>query len=301
MRVLILGSKGTLGSQLVKVFGSEAAAWDRTDADVTDFANLKSKILNLSRLGNAKGRAKADLKSLPDAIINCVAFNNVDGAEEKKEEAFKLNAELPGVLSEICKELSIPLVHFSTNYVFDSPRFAGEAGGEKGEYTEADKPNPLSLYAKSKYEGEQNIIKGCEKYYIVRTSVLFGPKGQSESVKQSFVDLMLGLAKSQKEIKAVNDEINSVTYAVDLAWAVKVLLSQKFPFGIYHFSNLGSASWYDLAKEIFRIKGLDVKVAAVLSSDFPRKAIRPKKAVLLNTKFIAFRPWQEALSEFLNL
>lgn len=274
-KILILGSKGMLGGELASVFGSGAVGWSRGYCDVTDIEDLKIKI--------------GELK--PSALINCVAYNDVDGAENNKEAAFKLNSEVVKNLSEITNDLDIPLIHFSTNYVFD---------GVAGEYKESDIPNPQSIYAQSKYQGEQNLLDICKNPYLIRTSVLFGPKGKSELSKKSFVELMLELGEKTDTIKAVNDEINSITYAKDLALAVKVLLSQKFAFGIYHFSNSGDASWYDFAKEIFKIKKMDIALIPVPSSEFPRVARRPKKSVLLNTKFIEFRPWQEALREYLN-
>ena len=271
--ILILGSKGTLGSALLNVYGGKAVGWDRNDCDINNTADLKIKI--------------GDLK--PSAIINCAAFNDVDGAEASPEAAFRLNSEAVKNLSEVANQLNIPLVYFSSNYVFD---------GETGEYKESDLPNPLSVYAKSKYEGEKILLAICKKPYLIRTSVLFGPKGDSPISKQSFVDLMLEKSLKADNIKVVIDEINSLTYAPDLA--IKNLLESGLPFGIYHITNSGSASWYDFAKEIFSLSGKNITLIPVLSSAFPRTAIRPKKAVLLNTKLSALRPWQEALREFLN-
>lgn len=273
--ILILGSKGMLGGALQKVF-PECVAWDREDADVTDYASLKSKI--------------TQIKPLPAAIINCVAFNDVDGAEERKEIAHKLNAEVPEKLAEICKELNIPFVHFSTNYVFD---------GQKGEYAEEDAPLPISIYGQSKYRGEKNVQGVGGKYYIIRTAVLFGEKGKSGLSKKSFVDIMLELSQKSDTIKAVSDEVNSITYVKDLADWVKLLLSNYYEPGIYHVSNSGQASWYDIANEIFSITGKKIDLIPVPSTKFPRKARRPKKSVLLNTKLPKVRTWQEALKEFL--
>ncbi|MCX6796883.1 MAG: dTDP-4-dehydrorhamnose reductase [Candidatus Doudnabacteria bacterium] len=277
-KVLILGSKGMLGGQLMKVFGNEAIGWDKEDTDVLDFENLKSQIPNL--------------KFKPTAIINCVAYNNVDGAEENGKLAFELNAEAVKNLAKICKELDIVLVHFSTNYVFD---------GEKGEYGESDIPNPQSAYAKSKYQGELELAGNCDKFYLIRTAILFGPKGQSDLSKKSFVDLMIELSDKDSVIKAVQDEINSITYVKDLADRVKLIINDKKPFGVYHITNSGQASWYDFAKEIFNISGKKVELVPVSASEFPRKGQRPKKSVLLNTKLLPLRTWQEALREYLTL
>lgn len=276
-KILILGSKGMLGGQLIKVFGNDAIGWDRADVDVTDYSNLKSKILNLS--------------PLLSAVINCVAYNDVDGAEDNRDLAYKLNSEVPESLAKICKQLAIPLVHFSTNYVFD---------GERGEYNESADPHPLSVYADSKYQGELKVQHNTNKYYLVRTAVIFGPKGESELSKKSFVDLMLELSSKQNEIKAVNDEINSITNAVDLSAQVKLLLERQLPYGFYHITNSGQASWYDLAREIFQIIKKDIRLFPVSSGEFSRKARRPKKAVLINTKLPTLRPWQQALASFLT-
>jgi dTDP-4-dehydrorhamnose reductase len=285
--ILILGAKGMLGSELMNVFGSEAVGWDREEADVTKIEDIKLKIQQLK----------------PSVIINCVAFNDVDGAEEKKDIAFLLNEQVPANLSTLANELDITLVHFSTNYVFgNGHKYTNGTNNVEnlGQYAEEDEPSPQSVYAKSKRAGELAVIKTAKKYYLIRTAVLFGKKGESELSKKSFVEIMLSLVEKQKEIKVVSDEVNSLTYVNDLAYAVKVLLSQNFAFGIYHFVNRGQASWFEFASEIFKTLEKNVKLLPVSASEFPRKALRPKKSVLINTKFIAFRSWQEALKEYLN-
>jgi dTDP-4-dehydrorhamnose reductase len=135
---------------------------------------------------------------------------------------------------------------------------------------------------------------------VVRTAVIFGPKGASELSKKSFVDLMLDLAAKRDTIEAVADEVNSVTYAADLAASTRGLLEAAPPAGIYHVTNRGGASWYDFAREIYRIAGKSTTVLPVPSTRFPRKAKRPARAVLLNTQLPPLRPWQEALADFLR-
>jgi dTDP-4-dehydrorhamnose reductase len=276
-RVLILGCKGTLGSQLMKLY-PEAIGWDREDIDVLDFPVLRARV--------------ASLEVVPDAIVNCVAFNDVDGAEERPEPAFGLNTEFPGTLARFAGELGIPLVHYSTNYVFD---------GVRGEYAEADSPAPLSVYGRSKWGGELRVTEAGEQGYIVRTAVIFGPKGASDLSKKSFVDLMRDLSATRDTIQAVDDEVNSVTYAADLAAATVGLLDRLPAPGIYHVTNSGAASWFDLAREIFRLTGKNINLLPVPSTHFPRKALRPAKAILRNTKLPPLRTWQEALAEFLQL
>jgi dTDP-4-dehydrorhamnose reductase len=273
--LIILGAKGTLGCQLTRLY-PQALAWDREEADVTDFRALEQRI-------------KA-LDPPPEAIINCVAFNDVDGAEEKKDAAVALNTVLPWNLAALTRELGIPLVTYSTNYVFD---------GVAGEYDEAALPSPLSIYARTKARGEAAVTQANPRHYIVRTAVIFGPKGASELSKKSFVDIMLDLSLKSSVIRAVEDEVNSITYAPDLAAGTRLLVEEQRPFGIYHISNQGGVSWFEFAREIFRIARREVTVLPVPSSAFPRKAKRPLKAVLLNTKLPAIRPWNEALRAFL--
>jgi dTDP-4-dehydrorhamnose reductase len=275
-KVLVLGAKGTLGGQLMRLCPG-ATAWDREDVDVTDAPALRSRLDGLA--------------VLPSAVVNCVAFNDVDGAEDRPEQAFALNAEFPRRLAEWTREKGVPLVHYSTNYVFD---------GASGEYSERDAPAPLSAYGRSKWGGEKLVAEHGGQWYVVRTAVIFGPKGESELSKKSFVDLMLHLAATRDTIEAVSDEVNSVTYAADLAARTRDLLEAAPPSGIYHVTNSGSASWYDFASEICRIAGKGTSVLPVPSSRFPRKAKRPARAVLLNTLLPAMRPWQEALADFLG-
>jgi dTDP-4-dehydrorhamnose reductase len=275
-KVLVLGAKGTLGGQLMRLY-PKATGWDREDVDVLDSPALRARLDGLG--------------FVPDAVVNCVAFNDVDGAEDRPERALALNAEFPGRLALWTKQMGVPLVHYSTNYVFD---------GARGEYRESDAPAPLSAYGRSKWRGELLVAENGGRWYVVRTAVIFGPKGESELSKKSFVDLMLDLAAKRDTIEAVADEINSLTYAADLATGTRDLLAAAPPAGIYHLTNGGGASWYDFAREIFRIAGKRTTVLPVPSTRFPRKATRPAGAVLLNTLLPPLRPWQEALADFLG-
>jgi dTDP-4-dehydrorhamnose reductase len=275
-KVLVLGAKGTLGGQLMRLY-PEAIGWDREEVNVLDAAVLRARLDGLG--------------FVPDAVVNCVAFNDVDGAEDRPEQAFALNAEFPGRLAHWTNERNVPLVHYSTNYVFD---------GALGEYRESDAPAPLSMYGRSKWRGEQLVAEHGGRWYVLRTAVIFGPKGESDLSKKSFVDIMLDLAAKQDTIEAVADEVNSVTYAPDLAASTRDLLQAAPPAGIYHTTNRGAASWCDFAREIFRIAGKSTTVLPVPSTRFPRKARRPSRAVLLNTKLPPLRPWQDALADFLN-
>src|ERR1035441_10553001 len=180
-RVLVLGAKGTLGGQFMRLY-PEATGWDREEVDVLDSSALRARLDGLG--------------FVPDAVVNCVAFNDVDGAEDRPEQAFALNAEFPGRLAVWTKHKGVPLVHYSTNYVFD---------GARGEYSESDAAAPLSAYGRSKWRGEQLVADNGGRWYVVRTAVIFGPKGESELSKKSFVDIMLDLAAKRDTIEAVAD------------------------------------------------------------------------------------------------
>ncbi len=290
--VVVLGAAGTLGQQLGIVFPN-ALLLDRAELDVTDYAAVRAKLSAIPNLS---------------AVLNCVAYNDVDGAETNRDLAMKLNAEVPEKLGELCKELDVTLAHYSTGFVFD---------GQNDSYDEDDQTGPLSVYAESKAAGEQAVINSGAHYYLIRTNVLFGPKGASEASKPAFVDIMINVAKKTNVIKVVNDETYSITYAPDLARATKELLTGGKETGIYHIVNSGYASWYGLATELFKELGYTISIKApaegadttpdgqnitllpVPGTEFPRPAKRPARVILNNTKLPALRSWQEALQEYL--
>ena len=279
-KVLILGSKGTLGQALVKEFSDpnyNVLSYDREDLDVTS-PDLVEKIKTIN----------------PEIIINSVAYNAVgkmETDETQRKIAFFLNSELPGILASVAKEMGSIFVHYSTSYVFD---------GEKKEgYMESDTPNPIDLYGKSKAEGEKAVEAAGGNYYIIRLSRLFGKRGVSEMSKKTFVEIMQG--EIEKETLEVGDtEISSLTYAPDLAKLTKYIIERGLPFGIYHGSNEGLCTWYEWASEIFKDMGRGPKVTPSKVSLTPGTVKHPQFSGLINTKLPKQRSWQEALSEFLT-
>jgi dTDP-4-dehydrorhamnose reductase len=216
----------------------------------------------------------------------------VDKAEqEESQKAYELNSDAVGYIAEAAESVGATLVHYSTGFVFE--------GSEEKGYNEDANPDPQSVYGKSKLGGEQQAEK-CSKYYIIRLNLLFGQGGSSVHAKKSFPDMILELAKEKKEFDFVTDEISTPTYAVDLAKATIELVKKPYPYGIYHLPNDGKASWYEFAEEVFKDKGIEVKLNKVNSEQFVRPAKRPKNSVLLNTKFPKLRTWQEALKEYLE-
>lgn len=282
MKILILGKKGNLGSQLAKTFRQEKnkiIGLDKEDIDITD------KKLILDKISQIK----------PELIINAAAYNAVDKAEEKEEfeKAKKINGLAPGYLAEISAETGTILVHYSSDYVF--------LGNDPNGYREEDLPNPINNYGKTKLIGEEEIKKATNlKYYLIRTSKLFGPKGPSPLAKPSFFDLMLGLAKEKKELDVVDGEKSCFTYTPDLAQATKELISQKKEYGIYHITNSLPATWYEAAKTLFEITKNPIKINPVTSNKFLRPAKRPNYSVLQNTKLPPLRSYKQALKEYLK-
>ncbi len=283
-KILILGAKGNLGAQLVKVFNgsNDVTAWDREEIDITD----KELILNKTRA----------IK--PDLIINAAAYNAVDKCEESEEEydlAKKINIDGPRNIAEAALEVGAVFVHYSSDYVFN--------GEKKKGYEEDDETCPIGRYGKTKAIGERQIIalsgKGL-KWYLVRTSKLFGPKSQSATAKPSFFDIMLKLAKEKNEIDAVDEELSCFTYTPDLAKATKELVADKAANGIYHIVNSGPCTWYAAVKELYKIAGVDIKINPVTADKFSRPAKRPKYSLLLNTKLEPLRDYKEALGEYVN-
>lgn len=267
-----------LGQALVEAFSDqEVLAWDREEIDITDFDQSRQKLLSVQ----------------PEVIINAAAMTDVDACEDQRELADKLNGQAPGHLAVVVNELSATLVQFSTSYVFDGQSLVG--------YTEKAIPNPISVYGQTKLEGERGAAF-AKKHYILRLDRLFGKPGNG---KKSFVDKIQEAANSvthdtnpNRSVAAIDDEFGCLTYAPDLAKRTRYILDNRKP-DIYHTTNEGTCSWYDAAKEIFKIKQIDVKLDRVPASTFTRKARRPHNGTLLNTKLPPMRSWQEALKECL--
>jgi len=281
-KVLIIGAKGMLGQDLLKVLQEngnyEVITWDFENLDITKRDEVFSKL-------KAAG---------PDIVINSAAYNAVDKAEESEgfETAMAVNALGPKNLAEYCKDNNILFVTYSTDYVF--------RGDKKEGYREDDQPDPVSKYGQSKAEGENNVQAVGGNYYLIRTSKLFGKEGTGRNVKKSFADTMIELSEKMPELKAVDEEWSCFTYTPDLAEATLVLIEEKRPFGIYHITNSEPCTWYGFAKTLFEILGKDVKLTPVPASTFPRPAKRPNFSVLLSAKLPPLRSYREALKEFLK-
>lgn len=274
-KILIIGGNGMLGQDLNNSFSNdknyEVTSWDKEDLDITNKEEVLQKISELS----------------PEIIVNAAAYTNVEGCEDNKEICTKVNGRAVRYLARACKEANAILVHYSTDYVFD--------GNKKEGYKENDtETNPINTYGESKLIGEKEIKRDLDKYYILRTSWLFGKNGKN------FVETMLNLAKDHKELKVINDQHGKPTYTSDLAERTKEIIENPEDFGIYHVTNEDETTWYEFACEIFKQAKKKVKVTPCTSEEYPTKAKRPHYSSLINTKLPKIRSWREALKDYLQ-
>jgi len=282
MKVLLLGDQGNLGSQFKLLLSKQSDIFliglDRNNLDVLQFVEL-NKYLD---------------KIKPEIIINTIAYNAVDKCEAESEFALakKINGELVGELADWALENQAILVHYSTDYVF--------AGDQPLGYSETDTPSPINNYGRSKLMGEQELARRIDlKYYLIRTSKLFGPAGSSPTAKPNFFDIMLGLASSSRELKVIDGELSCFTYTPDLAIASWNLIRDKQPFGVYHLTNSQPVTWYQAVQTLLTLKNLTVNLQAITAADMPRPARRPQFSILLNTKIKILRDYRLALAEYL--
>lgn len=269
-KLLVTGANGMLGQDLCPTLqdnGYDVVETDIGNLDITNF-DMVDKVFS---------------KEKPNIIIHCAAYTNVDKAEEDYENAYKLNVEGTKNVAILSDKINAELVYISTDYIFD--------GTKNKPYLPDDKPNPINAYGKTKYEGEKMVQKYCKKYYITRTSWLYGIHGKN------FVETMISLS-GKPELKVVDDQIGCPTWTVDLSDAIVKLISEK-EYGVYHVCGSGKTSWYGFAKEIFKQANLQVNLKPCTTDEFPRKAKRPKYSVMENNKIC--RNWKTALKNYIEL
>jgi dTDP-4-dehydrorhamnose reductase len=252
MRVLVAGSAGMLAKDLVPVFtqrGHDVVAPSEAEFDIADPGIVLQTV----------GRYR------PDLLINCAAYTAVDDAETEEDLALRINAYAVQSLCLACQEHNVPLVHFSTDYVFD--------GTKEAPYTIYDQPNPTTAYGRTKLLGEQYVMWLLTRFFLIRTAWLFGHHGKN------FIETMLQLGSQKKQISVVNDQRGCPTWTRDLAEAAADL-AVTGRYGVYHVTNSEPTTWYDFAVEIFRMAGTDVDVSPTTTDMFPRPAKRPANSVL---------------------
>lgn len=279
MRVVVIGSTGQLGTDLMKVLGSdhEVIGLTHGDIEVTDY----NSCLVLKKYS-------------PDVIINTAAFHKTDLCEDEPLKTFSVNALGAKNVALISKEIGATCVFISTDYVFD--------GSKNEPYTENDVPNPINTYGISKLAGEL-YTRWNPRHYVVRVASLFGVAGASGK-GGNFVETMIKKAKSGEVIRVVDDMWMSPTYTRDAASAIKKILELKLPFGVYHATNQGFCTWFQFAKEIFNQLSLSPGLEPIKTEELKMKAKRPRFSALRSIKLpkygIYMREWKEALRAYLT-
>ena len=276
MKILITGAQGQLGTELRHLLDARGMTYRATDAkdlDITDEAAVNQYF--------------ADYQ--PEVVYHCAAYTAVDKAEDEAKAINQLvNVDGTRNLAKAAEKVDATLVYISTDYVFD--------GDSKEIYTVNDQPAPRNEYGRAKYEGEQQVQKYLKKYYIIRTSWVFGEYGHN------FVYTMLNLAKTHKELTVVDDQYGRPSWTKTLAEFMTFAVDKRLDYGIYHLSNDNSCNWYEFASAILADK--DVTVKPVSSKEYPQKAWRPRHSILdlSKTKATWFEipTWQDALKNFLK-
>ena len=277
MKVLVTGISGQLGYDVMRVLkerGVEALGAGRTEMPLTEPEQC----------------ARFIEEKRPDAVIHCAAYTAVDRAEDEPEVCRRVNAESVKAIAEVCSQIGAKLIYISTDYVFPG---TGEAF-----YEVQDETAPCNVYGASKLAGEQAVMESLDRYFIVRISWVFGINGKN------FIRTMLSLAKTHDSLTVVDDQIGSPTYTADLAGLIADMVGTE-AYGTYHATNEGICSWYELACEVFRRRGLGVKVSPVPSSAYPTKAVRPHNSRLSKTSldkagFRRLPSWQDAVGRYLD-
>ena len=271
MRILLTGASGQLGREMQRALaGEDVIPANRPDYELTDPA-LSAKIA----------------ATHPDLVIHAAGFSDVDGCEQDPETAFQVNAQATSRVAEGAVRAGARLVYISTDYVFD---------GKKGEpYTEGDPVGPLNVYGCSKLMGEQEALKTCPRAIIVRTSWLYGVHGKN------FVKTILSLAGTQSEVRVVDDQRGSPTYARHLAQVIAGLIRSDVT-GVIHAGGEGECSRYEFAKAILQEAGLQCRVVPISTAESGRLAVRPSYSVLstalLRQHRLSLLPWRTGLQRF---
>jgi dTDP-4-dehydrorhamnose reductase len=282
MRVIVVGADGQLGTDLCKSLKH------------TDLIPLIQKDIEISDIDSVLESCR---KYKPDVIINTASYIRVDDCEENIDLAYQINAMGARNLAVAAQECGAVLAHLSTDYVF--------GGDEKRDrpYNEFDAPLPINAYGFSKLAGERFIEHLCSKYFIIRTSVLYGTS-PCIGKGTNFVDTVLRLSAGKTDLSMVSDQVLSTTYTLDLAAQIVRLIGTKY-YGVFHIANGGQCTWYEFALEILRLIGSKSRVNAIASREFPAKSRRPHYTALRNyhlqlLDMDGMRDWREALKAYLT-
>ena len=275
--ILVTGAKGQLGSDVIKELNKrniKCIGIGREDLDITDITATYEYILKLK----------------PECVIHCAAYTAVDNAEDEKEICYNVNVLSTENIAKACKKVNAKMVYISTDYVFDGQ-------GDVPFETDGN-INPLSIYGKTKYEGELKVKENLDKYFIIRISWVFGLNGNN------FVKTMINLGKEKQSLNVVCDQIGSPTYTKDLAMLL-CDMSQSEKYGVYHGTNEGFCSWAEFATEIMKKANLNCVINPIPTREYKTKAVRPlnsrlSKNSIIDNGFKLLPRWEDALDRFLR-
>lgn len=289
-KLLITGSQGQLGRALNKVINENKELKRKYTIVNTDHApDIADTVLPLD-IRSQEGIISLFTTVKPDIIINCASMTAVDLCESEQEAAYEINALGPKNLALAAKEIGARLVHVSTDYVFD--------GKGNRPYIESDKTGPESIYGKTKLQGEEFVREILDKHFIVRTAWLYGQG-------KNFINTMIKLSETHKEIKVVGDQQGSPTSAIELAKVIVLIMESK-EYGIYHATAEGSTTWYDFAVKVFELTQKEVLVKKIKTSEYPTPAKRPMYSVLENKALqdnfgYKMQEWDKVLESYLTV
>lgn len=275
--IVVTGAAGQLGGDVCRILKEKNIPHkgiDKDDVDITSKEEIEAFFANTDF----------------DVLIHCAAYTAVDKAESEKEICYSINATGTENLAQVCKAKNAAIIYISTDYVF--------SGEGETPFDVNDKKSPLSVYGKSKSDGEDAVRRICDKHFIVRTSWVFGNQDRN------FIATMLRLSETRNELNVVCDQVGSPTYSHDLALLLTEM-AQTDKYGIYHATNTGFCSWYELAEKIFSYKKISVKVNPVTSEEYVTAAKRPKnsrlsKKSLAEAGFILPPHWEDAVERYLD-
>jgi dTDP-4-dehydrorhamnose reductase len=290
MKLLVLGARGQVGQELRRLAwpaGYELAAFGRDGVDITQHDAVVAAVA----------------RERPDIVVNAAAYTAVDRAEGEPDAAWANNCTGPANLAAACRDVAIPLIHLSTDYVFD--------GSQTGPYREDDPVKPLGVYGKSKEAGDRAVREALAEHVILRTAWVYSPHGHN------FVKTMLRLAAERPVLRVVADQIGSPTSAADIAAAIRAIVQQldagNSSWGTYHFAGGGAVTWHGFAQAIFELasqfsstgRGPPPRIEAITTADYPTPARRPANSVLDCSRIgevfgVVPRPWRQALAEVIG-
>jgi len=281
IRVLVTGARGLLGAAILEAFSSSATleAADHAALDIADSPAVE----------RAFGRFR------PNVIINCAAYNDVDGAEDDAHGALRVNAIALQALGRAARAHDATLVHYSTDFVFD--------GTTDRPYTETDPPNPRSIYAASKLLGDW-FAADAPRHYVLRVESLFGGPAARNGARRGSLGVLVNRIMADEEVPVFVDRVVSPSYTPDVAEATKRLLERRAPYGTYHCVNSGFATWAEIAREAARLLGRTPRLRELTLETVSLKAPRPRFCALSNGRLaslgIVLPPWPDALSRFVE-